>query len=166
MPIAIETERLSLRELTEADAENVFRLNESPAIVRYVGEPTLKSAAEGLELLRTRLLPQYAGYGVGRLAVIVRADARFIGWCGLKFIPEDNEYDLGYRYFERDWGQGYATEAARAVVAWGRQQLPGKRIVGKAMLGNVASIKILQKIGLRFEGNAQAHDGEVAVYVA
>jgi ribosomal-protein-alanine N-acetyltransferase len=166
MRILLETERLLVRELSEADAENVFRLNASPEVTRYVGEPPLTSAAEGLEILRTRILPQYRNHGVGRWAVIVRDGARFIGWCGLKYLPATDEYDLGYRYLEDAWGQGYATEAARAVLAYGVQRLPGKRIVGRAMLANVASLRVLQKLGMRLEGHGREHDGEIAIYVA
>src|SRR5262245_40954939 len=102
------TERLKLREMTEADAENVYRLNSTEMVVRYVGEPVLTNVAEALEILRTRIFPQYAR-GIGRWACDLRDGGDFIGWCGLKYMPEENEYDLGYRFLQQHWGKGYAT---------------------------------------------------------
>jgi RimJ/RimL family protein N-acetyltransferase len=161
----LETERLLLRELTEADAENVYLLNRSPSVTRYVGEPTLANPAEALTILRTRILPQYQLYGVGRWAVVLRDRAEFIGWCGLKYLPEADEYDLGYRFIESAWGKGYATEAAQAVLQHVAARLHDKRIVGKAMLENRGSIRVLEKLGLRFESYGQDHDGPIATYV-
>lgn len=161
----LETERLFLREMTAADAEDVYLLNRSPSVTRYVGEPTLNSADEALVILRTRILPQYGAYGVGRLAVLRRDSGEFIGWCGLKYLPDEDVYDLGYRFHESCWGHGYATEAARAVLQHWRAPLAGKRIVGKALLENRGSIRVLQKIGLRFVANAEESNGPTAVYV-
>lgn len=166
MTTIVETPRLLLRQLTEADAEAVWHLNASPEVLRHVGEPTLNSVDDALAILRTRLLPQYAAYGVGRWAVIQRDDGALVGWCGLKYLPESNEYDLGYRFLERCWGQGYATESAAAVLAWAATHVPPPaRVVGRAAVENLGSIRVLQKIGLRFEGHEQDHDGTVAVYV-
>jgi len=88
----------------------------------------------------------------------------FIGWCGLKYDPAANEYDLGYRFIQNYWGKGYATEAARGVLEYCREHLTGKRIVGKALIENVASIRVLEKIGMQFERNEEDSDGTVAVY--
>jgi len=159
------TDRLQLREMTEADAENIYRLNSTEMVVRYVGEPVLKNVAEALEILRTRILPQYTR-GIGRWACELRDGGDFIGWCGLKYMPDEDEYDLGYRFLEQHWGKGYATEAARAVLEYGRNHLPGCRIVGKAFLENVGSIRVLQKIGMRFEAYGREHDATIAIYVA
>jgi [ribosomal protein S5]-alanine N-acetyltransferase len=95
----------------------------------------------------------------------VKSSGDFIGWCGVKHVPEDGEYDLGYRFFEQHWGQGYATEAAGAVGDFARQHLLGKRVVGKAMRDNRASRRVLEKIGLVFEGDVEEDGCQLAVYV-
>jgi ribosomal-protein-alanine N-acetyltransferase len=161
----LETARLRLREMVEADVHDVYLLNSSPNVMRYLGaERPLSSLDEALTLLRERIFPQYQRYGVGRWAVILKDNGLFIGWCGLKYQPAANEYDLGYRFIQNYWGKGYATEAARGVLEYCRQHLIGKRIVGKALLENVGSIRVLEKIGMQFERTEEDSDGRVAVY--
>ena len=69
------------------------------------GEPMLSSPEQALAVLRSKILPQYAQYGVGRGAVLLRDGSIFIGYCGLKYFPDIDQYDLGYRYFEEYWGK-------------------------------------------------------------
>ena len=165
MATMLETRRLLLREMTEADAGHLFALNQNPNVTRYiVGEPPLTTREQALAVLRERVFPQYA-LGLGRWACIEKRSGDFIGWCGVKHLPEDGEYDLGYRFFEQHWGQGYATEAASAVCDFARQHLSGKRVVGKAMRDNRASRRVLEKIGLVFEGDVESEGCQLAVYV-
>jgi ribosomal-protein-alanine N-acetyltransferase len=109
------------------------------------------------------VFPQYA-HGLGRWACIEKSSGDFIGWCGIKHLPEDGEYDIGYRFFEQHWGKGYATEAAGAVCDFARAHLRGKRVVGKSMHENRASRRVLEKIGLTFEGDVENEGGQLAVY--
>jgi len=163
----LETPRLFLREMTEADALHLYLLNSSANVMKYLGEePMVSSPDQALEVLRSKILPQYALYGVGRWAVLLRDSVTFIGYCGLKYLPETVEYDLGYRFLEQHWGSGYATESACAVLEYGRKRLVGRRIVGKAFLENTASIRVLEKIGMRFDGYESSGAGTVAIYVA
>jgi [ribosomal protein S5]-alanine N-acetyltransferase len=164
--VILETPRLILRELTEDDARAVLILNSSPNVMRYLGnEALLFSPEEAIAMFRTRIFPAYAQHGMDRWAVVLRETNTLIGLCGLRYLPRTSEYDLGYRYLESHWGKGYATECAGAVLEWGRAQLPGARIVGKAFLENTASIRVLEKIGMRLEGHEPYQGGTVAVYV-
>jgi RimJ/RimL family protein N-acetyltransferase len=159
----LETERLVLREMTEADAGHLVRLGQNPNVTRYLPEPQLAGVAEALRLLQTVIFPQYVNR-VGRWAVVLRETGEFMGWCGLKYYADVDEYDLGYRFFEEHWGHGYATEAARAVLRYGIERWRGARIVGKAIVENLASRRVLEKIGLTFESYITEECGEVAVY--
>lgn len=164
--IIIQTARLSLRQMTEADAVHVFQMNSRLSTVRYLGEPLLASEEEALTILRDRIFPQYNNYNIGRWAVVLTATGEFIGWCGLRYIADDEEYDLGYRFIEEYWGHGYATEAARSVLDYGHKTLPGARIVAKALVENTASIRVIEKIGMRFERYLQEHGGLAVLYAA
>jgi ribosomal-protein-alanine N-acetyltransferase len=165
MTTILETPRLLLRQMTEADAGNVFALAQNPHVTRYIlGEPRLTSLEEALAVLRERVFPQYA-LGLGRWACIEKRSGDFVGWCGVKHVPEDDEYDVGYRFFEACWGQGYATEAARGACDFARTHLPGKRVVGKAMRDNLASRRVLEKCGLVYEGEVVSECSVLAVYV-
>jgi RimJ/RimL family protein N-acetyltransferase len=161
--ILLQTDRLLLRLMTEADAEQLIRLGQNPNVTHYLPDTPPATVEEAVRQLRTVIFPQYARR-IGRWAVIRKDTGAFLGWCGLKYYADVNEYDLGYRYFEEHWGQGYATEAAQAVLQYGIEQLRGARIVGKATVGNVASRRVLEKIGLMFESYVREACGEVAVY--
>lgn len=165
MSAGLLTERLRLRELTAADAAHVHRMNSDARVLRYLDEPPLESPAHALEILRTLVFPQYAR-GIGRWACELREDGTFLGWCGLKYLPDADAYDLGYRILVEHWGRGYATEAARAVLAHGRARLPDARITARARCDNTGSIRVLQKIGMRLASISQEPDGDTAIYVA
>jgi RimJ/RimL family protein N-acetyltransferase len=161
----LETPRLLLREMTEGDAESLLALGQNPNVMRYIiGEPPVTSREDALAVLRERVFPQYA-MGLGRWACIEKLGGAFVGWCGIKHIPEDGEYDVGYRLFEAWWGKRYATEAARAVCELARQKLRGKRVVGLAMLDNAASRRVLEKSGMVLEGESERDGVPMAVYV-
>jgi ribosomal-protein-alanine N-acetyltransferase len=156
MNVIIETERLLLRTFTEEDANLVYFLNLDPDVTRYTGDP-VRDESHALEVLRTTILPQYALYGHGRWAVHTKPGPGpiafgFIGWCGLKMRPGINEIDLGYRFIKDSWGKGYATEAAAASLRYGFEKLGIKRIVGRALPGNLASVRVLEKCGMTYVG--------------
>ena len=117
MDIVIETDRLLFRKLTEDDAPLLYDLNLDPEVIRYTHDP-LTDVEEARKVLEEVILPQYILYDHGRWAVHLRSGLEFIGWCGLKYLTETNEVDLGYRLKKNFWGNGYATEAARACIKY------------------------------------------------
>ena len=164
MDIILETDRLLLRNFTPDDAHLIYTLNLNPEVTRYTHDP-VKDIAHAQQILEQVILPQYALYNHGRWAVHVKPDLTFIGWCGLKFVSRDeqsgrpeNEIDLGYRFIKESWGNGYATEAAYACIKYGFEKLHLQRIIGRALPGNTASIRVLEKCGLNFLGE-QVVDG-------
>jgi ribosomal-protein-alanine N-acetyltransferase len=167
MAVILETPRLQLRRMTEADADHLVALNRNTNVMRYIlTEPPVTTREEALVALRDRIFPQYALAGTcGRWACIDKGTGAFLGWCGVKYIEADGEYDIGYRFLEEHWGKGFATEAAAGVCELARRHLAGKRVVAKAMRGNAASRRVLEKIGMTFEGMADDGGVEVAVYV-
>ncbi|MBN9313682.1 MAG: GNAT family N-acetyltransferase [Chryseobacterium sp. 39-10] len=160
MNVILETNRLLLRELTSDDAEDFYKLNLNPNVIRYTGNLSFKSIEEAREFLENYKDYQVNGYG--RWAVILKDSNQFVGWCGLKLGEMENETDIGFRFFEEEWNKGYATESANACLHYGFEKLNLKRIIGRAMKENKASIKVLQKIGLEYEKEAEL-DGKPAV---
>ena len=155
--------RLILRCFTEADAPLILELNSNPEIVKYVHEPTLKTVEQAEEIITNIILPQYKN-NLGRWAIITKTDNDFIGWCGLKYRPEIDEIDLGYRLMQKAWGKGYATEAAAKTLEYGFRTLNIKLITGRAHIENLASIKVLEKIGMDFIGEGIVDDCPVRTY--
>jgi RimJ/RimL family protein N-acetyltransferase len=88
----------------------------------------------------------------------------FIGWCGLKYLPESDEIDLGYRFFQQYWGNGYATEAARYTLDHAFNILHLSTITGRAHIENHASQNVLEKIGMRFIKEEMEGDCPLKIY--
>ena len=155
--VIAETDRLLLRELTPEDAFHFYSLNEDPEVLKFTGDDPFVDLAEA-----TRFLEQYkpyALYGMGRWAVIEKITNEWLGWCGLKFHPDGQWVDLGFRFYRRFWGMGYATESSMASLKYGFEKLNVKAIIGRARVENLASIRVLQKVGMRPEG-AQVSEGK------
>lgn len=99
----LETNRLLLRELHPNDAEDFYQLNLNPNVIRYTGNSAFKDVDEARYFLEN--YRDYKLNGFGRWAVINKDSHRFIGWCGLKFDKIENETDIGFRFFEEEWGK-------------------------------------------------------------
>jgi RimJ/RimL family protein N-acetyltransferase len=162
MKIILETPRLILREFTEDDGEQAYLLNLDPDVIRYTGDGPFESIDAARNFLKN--YPDYQKNGFGRWATIDKQSGEFVGWCGLKYIEDLQEYDIGYRFFKRHWGKGYATESAKACLDHGFAQLNMPFIVGRAAKANTASIHVLQKIGLQYYKEGVFHGDDSVVY--
>lgn len=163
MKIIFETPRLILRQFTEVDAPLILALNSDPDIVKYVHEPILKTQEQAKNILKEIILPQYKN-NLGRWAIHTKGHMEFIGWCGLKYRPERDEIDLGYRLVQKAWGKGFATEAAQHSLEHGFKNLLLKLITGRSHIENQGSIKVLEKIGMDFIGEGIVDDCPVRTY--
>ena len=146
----LETERLILREMNRADAQDMFRLHSSPQVQKYTGEDIITSL-EGIYNKIKEKREEYEKHGFGRWATLLKNGRQFVGWAGLSYLPEFDEIDLGYRFLPEYWGLGIATEASRAILAYGFDQLELKRIIAIAMKENKASIRVMEKVGMEFD---------------
>lgn len=157
----IETERTVLRNLTSDDAEDFYTLNLDQEVLKFTGDEPFKNIRVAENFLTK--YEQYSKYGVGRLAVIDKTTSKFIGWCGLKYSLDKDEYDIGFRFFKQYWNRGFATETALRCLDFGFNDLGLERIVGRAMKENIASIKVLAKIGMTFKEifNLDGHEGVI-----
>ncbi|GAB2830422.1 GNAT family N-acetyltransferase [Ferruginibacter profundus] len=149
MYTVFETPRLILRRFTEADTGLLLQLNSDPEVLKYLHEPLLETEEQALHVLQNIILPQYKN-NLGRWAIHLKTSNEFIGWCGLKYLADTDEIDLGYRLMQEYWGKGYAFEAAKHTMDYGFNQLHLKTIVGRAHIENTASLRILEKVGLQF----------------
>ena len=150
MKIILETDRLQLREYVEEDAEAFFRLNTDPDVLRFVPDKPLLNVEQARQILIDHPIADYRKYGFGRGACILKSTGEQIGFAGLKYLEELGEVDVAYRLMPSYWGQGLATEAALASVRFGFADLDLKRIIGLVMPENIASVRVLEKIGLRY----------------
>jgi [ribosomal protein S5]-alanine N-acetyltransferase len=160
--IQIETPRLILREFSPTDAEQMFQLNSDPDVIKYTGDSPYPS----VEVARNSLIKydQYRKYNRGRLAMITRDTSEFLGWCGLKYLEDTNETDLGFRLHKKFWNKGYASEAGNACLDYGFTTLNLPVIIAHAMNENKASIHVLEKLGMKFTKDFD-FDGNKGVYM-
>jgi ribosomal-protein-alanine N-acetyltransferase len=153
MQIYIETERLILRKIEEYDLQGIFELDSDPEVHRYLGEKPIKSIEESKSIVNY-IRKQYEEDGIGRWAVVDKMTNEFIGWSGLKYEKEVRKemfyYDLGYRLKKKFWGKGIATETALESLKYGFQVMNLEEIYAGAHIENIASNKVLQKVGLKY----------------
>ncbi len=163
MKYVFETERLRFRESTPADAEAMYELNSDPEVIQYTGDLPFDSVEAVREFL-DGYVSVYRKWKRGRWIAELKSTGVVIGWCGLKFHEEENVTDVGYRFHKRFWGNGYATEAAIAAIEYGFNVLNLDRIVAHARKENTASLRVLEKCGMRITGEEKECGGEIFVW--
>lgn len=153
MNLILETDRLILRELKSSDAEAFFAMDHNPKVHQYLWNKPVQKIEETIEVI-TFVRQQYVDNGIGRFAIILKQTNEFIGWAGLKYNTEEvnhkiNFYDIGYRLDEKFWGKGYASEASFAWLKYAFETMNIKTIEAAAHAENLASNRILQKMGMQ-----------------
>jgi ribosomal-protein-alanine N-acetyltransferase len=164
----LTTLRLIIREFTVADLDSFHALASDPDVVRYLAfGPT--SLGESEALLQTSLDAQVTDPRVSyALAVEERVGGAIVGSCGLEIDPEMTDSAEIYYVFRREsWGMGYATESGGAVIAHAMHTLGLRRVWAHASLDNPASIRVMEKLGMAFEGKVggEHHWREDVCYV-
>ena len=156
----IRTERTILRWFTEDDLDAYFRLGSDPEVVRYTADPGggFRDREHALEVMRSAPLADYEKHGFGRMAVELVSTGEVVGFSGLKYLSDFEEVDLGYRFLPEFWGQGLATETARASLDYGFGELDLDEIVAFVLPENTGSVHVLEKLGLTRTGSLD-YDG-------
>lgn len=147
----IETERLFLRHLSADDAEFILELVNEPGWIKNIGNKGIRTKDDALAYIINGPVAAYAKYGFGLWLVARKESEVSIGICGLIKRDSLEDVDIGFAFLERFWSKGYAVESALAVMNYGQNTLGLNRIVAITISDNLGSIKVLEKIGLRFE---------------
>jgi RimJ/RimL family protein N-acetyltransferase len=155
-----ETARLRLRPLTLDDAPFTLALLNDPAYLEHIGDKGVRDLEGARKYLTDGPLAMYAAHGLGLWRVEEKSSGLAIGMCGLLQRPTLPEPDLGYAFLPRHRGRGYALEACRATLAWGREARSLARIVAIVSPGNAASIAVLRKLGMVEEGQRELKAGD------
>ncbi|HEX4088652.1 MAG TPA: GNAT family protein [Trebonia sp.] len=148
----LRTARLRLRPFTSADADALFALQSNASVLRYWDAPpwTDRSRADRFIAACEQMAEEGSG---ARVALDRVSDGAFIGWCSLtRWNPDFRSASMGYCLAEAAWGQGYATEAGRALLQWAFDALDLNRVQAEADTRNVASARVLEKLGFVREG--------------
>jgi [ribosomal protein S5]-alanine N-acetyltransferase len=148
--VILETERLSLREVTVDDATFMLELLNSRGFIEGIADRGVRTLEAAAAYIEQRVLSQYREHGFGMWAVVPKGQTEPVGLAGLVKRDVLPHVDVGYAFLESAWGRGYATEAAAAVLAYARGPLGLETVVAITSPDNTASQTVLQKIGLRF----------------
>jgi RimJ/RimL family protein N-acetyltransferase len=147
----LQTGRIALRRLTTDDASFIRELVNEPSWIRYIGERNVRTDDDARAYLVRGPIAMYERHGFGLWMCESKASGEPLGICGLIKRDTLEDVDLGFAFLPRFWGQGYAREAAAAVLDYGREVLELDRIVAITSPDNTASIRLLEKLGLRLE---------------
>ena len=155
--LSINTDRLLLRRWREDDVEPFAAVCSDPEVMRYIGSGATRTCAQARISIHD-YEREWEENGFGLFAVELLEDGRFLGFAGLTeptFLPEIMPaVEIGWRFARQTWGNGYASEAARAALDFGLQKVGLSEIVGIYQTENQASGRILEKLGMCFDREA------------
>lgn len=158
MKTLLETERLYFRNIVSEDCKEMFLLNADWDVLKYTGDILFNTIKEARDFYEEYQTTTYQKFGYGRMATLLKDTNELIGWCGLKYHPEEDEVDLGFRFHKRFWNKGYGTEASLACLDYGHQKLNINEVVAFAMKENIGSCRVLEKVGFDYVGMANRYD--------
>lgn len=147
----LETPRLIIRRFEFSDAPFVVALLNQPSFIANIGDRGVRSIDDAHRYLREGPMAMYEQHGFGLWQVLRKSDLAAVGMCGL--LKRDNlpDVDIGYAFLPEYWGAGLALEAAEATVQHGARKFGLHRVIAVVSQGNTASIRVLEKLGLRYE---------------
>ena len=157
----LETDCLTLRELTLDDAEFILDLLNQPSFIQFIGDRGVRTLEDAREYLSKRLIESYERFGFGLYLTLLKQGEVPIGICGLVKRDSLDDIDIGFAFLPQYWLKGYAFESASTVLAYAKDTLGIKRIVGIATPDNHGSIRVLEKIGLRFEKMVKLSEDDI-----
>ncbi len=160
----IETARLRLRPLAPEDLDAIHHLWVDPEVRRYLWDGERISKGRAGTVLASSI-ESFESRGFGIWTVVHKESEELVGFCGLRFLDDEPEIELLYGISTPYRGIGLATEAARAAIRYGFEEVGFDRILGIADTENVASRHVLGKIGMKFEKRA-SHEGRDETHYA
>lgn len=147
----LETPRLVLRRFTLEDAPFVHEMVNDPAWIEHIGDRGVRTLDDARAYIQDRTLAMYDRVGFGMYVVTARGSGTAVGACGLVKRDSLEDVDIGFAFLPAWRGQGFATESASAVLEYGVRTLGLRRIVAIVSAANHRSIRVLERIGMRFE---------------
>ena len=160
----IQTERLTLQKATFDDAEFIFQLLNDPTFIDNIVDKGIKTLDDAKNYIQQSLIDSYNTHGFGLYITRLKSDNTPIGLCGLLKREELEWPDVGYALLPEFVGFGYATEGAKASMEYGFKALGMSKIVAITSINNAASIKVLEKVGLRREKVIEIYGGESLLF--
>ena len=159
----IETDRLQLRQLSVDDAEFILRLLNEPSFIQNIGDRGVRTVDDARGYIVKGPITSYERFGFGLWMIETKSPLAPIGICGLLKREVLDDVDIGYALLPEFWSQGYALESASAVVSYAREKLGLKRVVAVTNSNNQSSIRLLEKMGFKYERTVQLSEGAAEI---
>jgi RimJ/RimL family protein N-acetyltransferase len=162
----LETLRLSMRNFTLDDFDDLYALNSDLRVMKYIADGTVSTREEAAGALRrfVRYPTLYPDLGIWHTSR--RDTGAFIGFFALNYTGKSTDIEVGYRLLNDAWGLGFATEGATALVHYGFDDLGLDRIIGVTAPGNKASQNVLMKAGLADQGWGRYYNRRLRLFAA
>ena len=157
--VVLRTERLLLRHMTTDDAVFMLGMLNEPSYLRFIGDRGVRTLEAARDYILAGPVDMVRRLGFGFYMVELRDTGCPVGVCGLAKRDFLDDADIGYAFAPQYWGQGYAYEAAIAVLAHAKNDIGLRRIVATVRPDNAASVGLLEKLGLRFERALERPEG-------
>ena len=146
-----QTERLIMRSMAERDADFILELLNDPSFIRYIGDRKVRNLEGAQAYITNGPVASYAQNGFGLYLVELKESGESMGMCGLIRRNTLKDVDIGYAFLPKFWSRGYAFEATGEMKRYAREELQIKRLVAVVDPENPASIRLLEKLGMKFE---------------
>ena len=147
----LETERLQILEFTKEDAPFILELVNEPAWKEFIGDKNINNVHEAAHFIEHKLRPSYKEHGFGLFLVKLKEKDIAIGMCGLVNRPRLENIDIGFAFLASHRKKGYAFESSKAMIHYAKDTLKIPTLVAITNLNNVASGKLLEKLGFTFD---------------
>ncbi|RBP95424.1 RimJ/RimL family protein N-acetyltransferase [Cytobacillus firmus] len=162
----LETDRLILRWLTPDDAEFILELLNEPAWIRFIGDKGVRTLENAKNYIVTGPMKMYSQMGFGLYMAELKEGSTPIGMCGLIKRDSLEDVDIGFAFLSKYQNKGYGYESASATLRYGHEQLALKRILAITSLDNHASSRLLEKIGMDYEGTIYLDMEELKLFAS
>lgn len=159
----IETPRLLLKEFTSSDSEFIIELLNSPGWLKYIGTRNVSSAEDAVNYIENRIRRSYLESGFGFYKIELRTNGAIAGMCGLVKRDSLEEVDIGFALLPQYENNGYAFEASEAVMNFAKEKLKLHRLAAITVPYNNSSVKLLEKLGMKFERTIHLPDDPEAL---
>jgi RimJ/RimL family protein N-acetyltransferase len=165
VPVVLETPRLRLRKFRPSDLGAYAQMSADPDVMRHIGSGVTLNRNESWRSLAA-MLGHWQLLGYGMWAIEIRASGAFAGRAGFLDPPGWPGFELGWLLGREHWGQGYASEAARAALGYAFETLERDRVISLIRPGNERSVRVAERIGARLAGETEMMGAKALVYEA
>ncbi len=153
----LETDRLWLRKMNQGDAQDLFEYAADPEVAKYTTWAPHQSLQDSQDFVHS-VMEQYAMQTVAAWGIVHKGTLKFVGTCGfIAWSPHHARAEIAYALSRKYWGQGLMPEAVRSVIAFGFRVMQLNRVQAICEIENVASARVMEKVGMTLEGQLRAY---------